>query len=500
MLIFCCFAGNAMTQQRFAMPDSATLRNEWLKTVDRTTQDLALTYNHSAMGSILVERADAEAKLKRYSKAIDDYNKAIFFNPDLKMVYSRRAHVYEAMGNYKAAIGDYEKALAGVKGDKFNQAMIWNYIAGNQFELGNYEKSVRADSIAISMVPQFSMAYANKGWANLHMNKFQQAIDDFTESMKGFQSSPQELAAIYRNRGDAYRLMGKYTEATADYNSALQYVPEFADCYWGLATCYGLTGQFLLAENNFTRCASLFKGNNNHELSRLYVDWGGLEDLRHDYAKKIINDSLAVVYDPKNMDARVALAHAYELNGEMQVSIDRYSDLEKFYQGNKEALTDVYSAVGELEYFLGRYDKAVAASNAGISVNPKVMLMYLVRGRAYLKKSNNDMAIADFTRILALDTTKKSPAYAFALFFSGKQDQALSILQANLQNADSNMLRLYMCYHIARMYALMNKPDEANSYVKKSIDGGYSKKYVQIDPDFDNIRNTPEFKEMVDVK
>jgi hypothetical protein len=64
-LMICCSAGKVMAQQRFAMPDSAALRTEWLKTVDRTTQDLALTYNHSSMGSILVERADAEAHLKQ---------------------------------------------------------------------------------------------------------------------------------------------------------------------------------------------------------------------------------------------------------------------------------------------------------------------------------------------------------------------------------------------------------------------------------------------------
>ena len=500
MLIFGCFAGKVMAQQHFALPDSATLRKEWLKTVERTTQDLALTYNHASMGAILIDRADAEAHLKRFSKAIDDYNKAIFFNPSLTSVYRRRAGVYEVMGNYRSAIAEYEKALANVKDDKLNQALIWNYIAVNQFALGNYAKSVKADSTALALAPQFSMAYANKGWANMHMNKFAQAVDDYTQAIKGFQSTPQELAAIYRNRGDANRLLEKYTEAIADYNSALQYVPNFPDCYWGLATSYGLTGQYLLAENNFAKSASLFKGHNDHELSRLYLDWGGMEDVRHDYAKKIQCDSLAVVYDPKNMDARAALAHAYILNGNVQQSIDRYADLEKFYPGDKGALTDIYSAIAEEEYFLGHYDKSLDASSTGITTNPKAQVMYLLRGRAYLKKSNNDMATTDFNKILSIDTSKNSPAYAFALFFTGKQDQALSVMQTGFKNAESNIMRLYYCYQLARMFALMNKPDEANNYIKTSIDNGYSKKYVQIDPDFENIRNTQDFKDMTSNK
>jgi hypothetical protein len=46
------------------------------------------------------------------------------------------------------------------------------------------------------------------------------------------------------------------------------------------------------------------------------------------------------------------------------------------------------------------------------------------------------------------------------------------------------------------MLALMNKPDEANNYLKTSINNGYSKKYARIDPDFEGIRNTPDFKDI----
>ena len=447
------------------------------------------------MAAILLERGDAEANLKRYSKAIDDYNKAIFFNPAMKQVYRRRALVYELIGNHHAAIGDYEKALAAIPADKLNQAIIWNFIAGNQLALGNNEKAAKADSAAIAAYPQFSMAYANKGWANLHMGKYQQAADDFTESMKGFQSSPQQLAAIYRNRADAYRLMEKYSEAIADYNSALQYFPDFADCYWGLATSYGMTGQFLLAENNFARSAKLMNGN-NQQLSRLYVDWGGMEDVRRDYGKELINDSLATGYDAKNADALGALAHAYALNGKMQQSINKFNELAKSYQGNKDALTDIYGSIAEQEYFLGRYDKVIEASNAALAANPHAFVLYIIRGRAYLKKSNNELATADFNKILALDTDKHSSSYALALFFTGKQEQAVGIMQSAATTTPNKLIRLTHYYQLARAYALMNKPDEANTYLKKSIEGGYSPKYAFADPDLENIRSTQDFKDM----
>jgi hypothetical protein len=39
----------------------------------------------------------------------------------------------------------------------------------------------------------------------------------------------------------------------------------------------------------------------------------------------------------------------------------------------------------------------------------------------------------------------------------------------------------------------MNKPEEANIYLKKAIDSGYSKKFAANDEDFDNIRKTPDY-------
>jgi tetratricopeptide (TPR) repeat protein len=496
LMIVCCAAGKATAQRMLGMPDSVAMRKEWLKTIERTTQDMAISYNHKSMAAILVDRADAEAHLKRYSKAIDDYNKAIFFDPTLRLVYDRRARVYEVMGNYRAAIGDREKALAELKGDKLNAAVAWNYIAGDEFALGNYSKAAKADSTAIMLWPQFAMAYANKGWANLQLGKFQQAADDFTESMKGFQGSILELAAVYKNRADAYRNLGKYTEAISDYNSTLQYAPDAKICYWGLAVCYGFTNQHLLAENNFAKSAALYKGDNQN-LSKIYVEWAALEDVRHDYAKEIADDSLAVAYDNKNADAYNARAHAYALNGQMQKSIDSFSELTKFYQADKASMVELYGAIVEQEYFLGQYDKAIETSNAAITLDPHALLFYLVKGRAYLKKASNDMAAASFNQILAADTSKHTSAYAFALFFTGKQDQALGILKAGVEQSPNDVASAYHYYYLARMCALMNKPDDANAWLRKSFDSGYSRKYALCDPDFDNLHSTQGFKDMI---
>lgn len=490
---------NAFAQLTRMMPDSAALRKEWLKTIDITTQDMALSYNHKSMASILVERADAEASLKRYSKAIDDYNKAIFFDPALKQVYRRRAVVYDRIGNYRAAIGDYEKALAGMQNDKLNSAIAWNFIAGDQFALGNFSKAVKADSTAIALWPQFAMAYANKAWSNMQLGKFQQAVDDFTESLKGYQGSYPDLAAIHRNRAEAYWNLGKYTEAINDYNSALQYAPDLRDCYWGLAVCYRDIKEYLLAVGNFSRAITLFKGDDKN-LSKIYTDRAEMESRRRQYDKAIEDDSLAVACDGTNANAYSALAHTYARNGNMQQSNYWYSKALKYYQGDVVSVKLIYSITAEQSYYLGQYDKGIELSNAALAVDRSDCAAYINRGRAYLKKMNNDLAMADFNKILSIDTTKRQLPYILALYYTGKTEEAVSVLKGNLMRPMDQLAASNCYYYLACLYAMMNKTREANEAFKQAINIGFPPRYAVCSPDLDNIRDTPEFKDAVGFK
>ena len=167
-----------------------------------------------------------------------------------------------------------------------------------------------------------------------------------------------------------------------------------------------------------------------------------------------------------------------------------------FYQLNKSALALLFNNIADQEYFLNDYQKVVDYSTSSISLNPQNPSPYLNRGRAFLKKMNNDLAISDFKKVLDLDTAKKSFAYAFALFYTGKPDKAIEVMQNNVIATTNGPLLTSHYYNIACLYSLMNKPDEANIYLKKCIDGGYPKKYALADPDLENIRNTQEYKDM----
>jgi tetratricopeptide (TPR) repeat protein len=149
------------------------------------------------------------------------------------------------------------------------------------------------------------------------------------------------------------------------------------------------------------------------------------------------------------------------------------------------------------KFCLARYDEVLQADTKAIELDARAFSPYLNRARAYLKLGKKDQAMADFSKVLALDTTKKSYEYAFALFYTGSADKAIRLMQDNIVGTNNPAVLISDYYNLACLYSLMNKPDEANTYLKKCIDGGYSKKYAQTDPDLENIRGTQDFIAMM---
>ena len=56
-------------------------------------------------------RGIAYFRLKKYDRAMENYNKAIELDPDSGLTYSNRGVVYSDMKQYERAIEDYNKAI-----------------------------------------------------------------------------------------------------------------------------------------------------------------------------------------------------------------------------------------------------------------------------------------------------------------------------------------------------------------------------------------------------
>jgi tetratricopeptide (TPR) repeat protein len=488
------FGQAVATVHRTVPVDSAARVAQFKRNIENFTNILKQAKGNKALGGVHMLLGINEAALKQFNKAINDFSLALKLNPDLKDCYLYRATAYEAIKDYASAVKDYQKVLTFITNNPKNSALLYTNIGRLQLNSRQYDKVIKSDSIAISLNPLIGEAYANRAWAYLSTGKNELAILDFTTAMGGYETNKRMLSALFSGRADAKIRLKKYKDAINDYSSVVELTPDNKSAIWNRAACYYYNGDYQLAGDDYNKVITYYK-NDNKTLAKLYDDRAMMEMRLQQCQKAISDDSLAISLNNQLGIAYWHKADAYAQNADFQSSINSYVKTMSFYQNERQALAVLYNDIANEEYFLSEYQKVIDASTSSILQDANSWGPYLNRGRAYLKKMNNDLAMNDFNKVLALDTTKKSFEYAFALFYTGSPDKAISVMQSNLLSTTNDYVLMSHYYNLACLFSLMNKPDEANIYLKKCIDGGYPKKYALNDPDLNNIRNTQEYKD-----
>lgn len=110
----------------------------------------------------------------------------------------------------------------------------------------------------------------------------------------------------------------------------------------------------------------------------------------------------------------------------------------------------------------------------------------------YKLQGNEKMWVADYQKVIALDTIPENNSCAhYALFELGEKEEAIDfmnkIIAQDTKNAGSY-------YDAACLYARMDEKQHALESLETAFEKGYHRFYhIDIDDDIDNLRNTPEF-------
>jgi len=77
----------------------------------------------------------------------------------------------------------------------------------------------------LEITPDYIDAYINRGTAYANLEKYSQAISDFSRILV---IQPTSIRA-YNNRGAVYATLGNYEKSIADFQSALSINPEYKE-------------------------------------------------------------------------------------------------------------------------------------------------------------------------------------------------------------------------------------------------------------------------------
>ncbi|XP_062946195.1 tetratricopeptide repeat protein 6 [Cynocephalus volans] len=199
-----------------------------------TKARISLGYNLQAQG--------------KFQKAWNHFTIAIDIDPKSYLAYEGRAVICLQMGNNFAAMQDINAALKINTTAEFltNRGVIHEFMGQQQNAMKDYQA-------AISLKPNYSLAYFNAGNIYFHHRQFSQASDYFSKALK---FDPENEYAVM-NRALANTILKKYEEAKEDFACVIESCPFWAAVYFNRAYFYCCLKQYELAEEDLSKALSL---------------------------------------------------------------------------------------------------------------------------------------------------------------------------------------------------------------------------------------------------
>jgi len=153
--------------------------------------------------------------------AIEDLNSALKVDPKDTLALIQRSQIHQETGDKEAARKDIEEAIR-INPDAPEAILQRGLVAATE---GNLRDSIRDVKTYLQVRPQNPIVWLQLARLYVMNDQPRRAIHVYDELLKADESN----IAVLRGRGDAYLSVGKHAAAIADYDKALEAMPDFQD-------------------------------------------------------------------------------------------------------------------------------------------------------------------------------------------------------------------------------------------------------------------------------
>ena len=226
----------------FLHGNTLQFKGEYTGALDSFKRSAELRGNASSyhcMGEIHEYLGDFEAAMTNYDKALE-------IDPRDSFSYSGKARIYWSTGAFIDAVESFEK-LSTLHP---MNALPYYFLAIVFYEQGDFHSAlpcIEAAILADEMDEEKfgfseSSPHRVRGLLYLQRGDYNQAIADFDTAIARGSSGE-----VYTDRGNARRMVGEYELAMDDYNRAINWNPAYVYAYLGRAELYLISGQYGMA-------------------------------------------------------------------------------------------------------------------------------------------------------------------------------------------------------------------------------------------------------------
>ena len=305
-----------------------------------------------ARSNVLLKQAEQEAKQGLFEAAALHADRALELNPYSSQGYYIAAYAWGNLGDHERSLKANRKALALLPGN----ATVYFNLGVNYKELGRLEEARESFQRAIELMPTAMRHHAAMAETLLAMGRYDDAIPYVSEAVR---LDPDDvggrllLAELQARRGDQ-------AAAAAQMEKALRLAPDAVSVL--------------------------------PKLAGIYLQMGDLEK-----AAKAGNQWLRL--DPSNPDPRLVLAEVQRQRGDFAGAAAQMEEAARLAPGNVpvlRALTEFYFVR------LRETDKAINAANRWLNLSPNEPEAYFILGVGRYQQKNYAAATSALQRAVEL--------------------------------------------------------------------------------------------------
>ena len=303
--------------------------------------------------------------LNNQQMAIQDFNQILKIEPNNLNALNWKTIFYYRNNEISAAIEGYKKIISLGDSIKKLEKIIEDYGWANinlaeiyQCE-DKIEEASKLYNEGVSYMPNYSEGYYWRAWFfALYLSKYDEAISDFSTSIKLDPQNPQWLL----NRSKIYLLKGELKNAKNDINEAVKISNESAVYIAERGNYYSITGEYEKAMKDFQNAFKMDSLNRRlyHYITEDLIRQGKSEDAIESakYAISIFNND-TVSFEQ--------LGRIYFVKNDIHKSLSAYSKaaaIMEFNEGDRTIyphdiqifLSDVYLKIAEIYEKLNQSD------------------------------------------------------------------------------------------------------------------------------------------------
>lgn len=398
------------------------------KDLEASIKDLDLAIKLDQVNlTYLIARGTVFRELKKYSKAILDFEEILRIDPNNINAINEIGITYEEQGKIEES--------------------IWFYTIG-------IEKSNLNPTTA-------SYCYSNRGRLLLDQNRFDEALSDFTLAIE----FSENKASAYRTRAEYFQSRGEFDRALIDFSLAIENASDDKSLYYYFRAVF--YKDYLKNELNAFEDYQKILEIDSTDFDALIGVCGfrisqgefrqSLEILDKWQTSNEINDSIRTIF--------------YLFKGSLQSAKGNYVEAHKDYDNaiqidNKKSVP-YFERAKFYEYYLNDLEKALIDYSKAIELEPENTDYYLRRSDVFFKLGNYKGQIKDISIVRKIDSKSVDFIGREALVYAMQGDfkKALELSDEAIKMAPSN----YMAYLYKAKISIKNKDYSGSQNLLKKI-------------------------------